>query len=382
MLTLFGCTTSNDWEVVHPSIERMPSEIDFVIDVSEPSYGLLPNLPHPDSIQFIDWIGDSTKIEDEFYRVSNVHIGYDGLIYVKHFNTNSIRVYNSMGEFKYSIGRGGRGPGEFTQLGTFKLDENSQTLYAIDEHSFKIEVFSKVHDRFVYLRSIFHNFNSAHDLCLLGNELIVSGSSLPSSLQNGRLQNSSPIARINPLSGEIIATFGFVYPSVSGLYDMSLSVTRLGCNNETQTILGYSDHFPYIIGYSKYGDVKWRSFMKGYVSWEFIEFKKTTYKKPGLLHFTNMDIHNVKYPVQDLVIGKFSLLQFGWTGPTPVRNPSPPVRSEDKEPRYRSVLVNAETGELAHSDAYPLIGNIRENRVITYEILDPYQIRLSINKYN
>jgi hypothetical protein len=188
----------------------MPREIDFVIDVSEPSYGVLPNLPHPDSIQFIGWIGDSTKIEDEFYRVSNVHIGYDGLIYVKHFNTNSIRVYNSMGEFKYSIGRGGRGPGEFTQLGTFKLDENSQTLYAIDEHSFKIEVFSKVHDRFVYLRSIFHNFNSAHDLCLLGNELIVSGSSLPTSLQNGRLQNSSPIARINPLSGEIIATFGFV----------------------------------------------------------------------------------------------------------------------------------------------------------------------------
>jgi hypothetical protein len=215
----------------------------------------------------------------------------------------------------------------------------------------------------------------------LGDELFVSGESLPADMQNGELQNSGPIARINPTSGTVNLTFGYRYPSESGRYDLNLSASQLSCNENTKTVIAYSMYFPYIIGYSPEGDEKWRSNVVGFVSWEFIEFKTSEYKNPGLKHFTNRDIFNLKYPTQDISLGDYSLLQFGWTGPVMNRipEPTPPIRSEDKEPRTRTILVHSETGELLHSDAYPPIGDIRNGRMVTYEIIQPYQILFSFN---
>ncbi len=380
---LSSCGSSNEWEVAHPAADRLPQEVDFSVDITETSTAVLPLLPHPNSIVFQKEIGDSTAIEDEFYRVSNVVMGSDGRTYIRHFHTNSIRVYDSSGRFEYVIGREGRGPGEFIRIGSFKLDHRNQLLYVIDEFGYKVEVFEKQEDRFTYSRSIFHKYNMALDLCLLGDDLFVSGESLPMDTENGKLQNAGPIARIDPMTGNVEYTFGFSYPTKSGRQDMSLSKSLLSCNENTNTVIAYSLYFPYIIGYSPQGNEKWRSTMDGFVSWEFIEFKSSEYKNPGMRFFTNKDIFNYKYPTQDIPLGEYSLLQFGWNGPfvsvgqTPKLNP--PIRSEDKEPRTRTILVNSGTGELLHSDAYPPIGDIRDGRMVTYEIVEPYQIRFSIH---
>ncbi len=176
-------------------------------------------------------------------------------------------------------------------------------------------------------------------------------------------------------------TFGFTYSTKSGRQDMSLSKSLLSCNETTNTVIAYSMYFPYIIGYSPQGDEKWRSNVEGFVSWEFIEFKSTEYKNPGMLFFTNKDILNDKYPIQDIPLSEYSLLQFGWNGPFSSPNqhpiPNPPIRSENKEPRTRTILVNTATGELLHSDVYPPIGDIRDGRMMTYEIVEPYQILFS-----
>lgn len=381
LFILSSCGSPYEWEVAHPAADRLPQEVDFSVDITETSTAILPILPHPNSIVFEKEIGDRSAIEDEFYRVSNVVLGDDGRTYIKHFHSNSIRVYDSNGRFEYVIGRGGRGPGEFTRIGSFRLDLRNQLLYVIDEHGAKIEVFEKKQDRFTYSRSIFHKYSMALDLCMLGDDLFVSGESLPMDTENGKLQNAGPISRIDPMTGNVEHTFGFSYPTKSSRFDMTLSNSLLSCNENTNTVIAYSMYFPYIIGYSPEGVVKWRSTMDGFASWEFIEFKSSENKNPGMLFFTNIDIFNYKFPTQNIPIGEYSLLQFGWTGPVMNRipAPNPPIRSEDKEPRTRTILVNSGTGELLYSDVYPPIGDIRDGRMVTYEILEPYQIRFSIN---
>ncbi len=359
-------------------------EIHHRIDINNDNIEPIPFFLDSKAIRTLSILGDTLNLNDEFLRVADVSIGVDERIYIKHYHSNSIRVYDKYGKFVYSIGRGGRGPGEFQRIGAFEFDDSEQYLYVIDEFGFKIEVFQNTGNTFIYDRSIYHSYIKATDICQLGDHLFISGYSISDTQEGGDLPISNPIARIHIETGNLETSFGYIYPSYSSFsnFSLRLSETMLSCNAQTQTVIGHLEYFPYLFGYNPEGEIKWISKLDGYVSVQFTEFKKSENQNPGLIRFSNKDIHNVKYPVQKLDVGSYSLLQFGWGGPQPIAGYSPPpIRSEDKEPRYRTILIDTETGELFHSDAYPLIGAMRNGKMVTYEILEPYQIRFSLNTY-
>lgn len=384
LVILNQCNQGTDWEIVHPVAERLPQGNNSInsIDITSRQENPIQRFFDPIGIKFHLSIGDSSSLGDEYYSPTKVRIGYDGNVYIMHKHTNAIRVYNSIGIYQYSIGKGGRGPGELNEITTFDLDIANQRLYIFD-HSFKIEVYVRNKGLFKYERTIYHRYIQTYDACLLNDSIFISGYSSHQDLDNPSQSILKPIARINLLTENTDLTFGYLYPSYSGYsnYSQRLSETLLSCHQESNTVVGYLRHFPFIFGYNVDGITKWVSRIDGYVSPEFTEFKKSQHRVPGLIPYSNQEVFNYTYPIQKIDVADFSILQFGWTGPQPIINPNPRIRREDKEPRYRTILIDTESGELFHSDAYPLIGAMQKGKMVTYEILEPYQIKFSLNTY-
>lgn len=390
-----GCTSSSNWEKVHPDFDRLPSDedVDYTTDISGLNDVPLPYFFHPDSLQYRAVIGignDSTFADENYYygTPQKMDIDPSGNIYIAQKHTNSINVYDSNGKFTYTIGNGGKGPGEFLRLITFAFDSDYQKLYAVD--ALEIEIFELNEDRYEYTTTVPHSLVRPYDVCVLGSELFISGYKIKDEDMKSRKSETSydieamvspPITRIDPETFEHTLSFGYEYKSYSGFgtYDGILSETLLSCNEQTNTIVGYLKHFPYIFGYDRSGHQKWISKIDNYISTKFIEWKKPEHVNPGLIAHANERLLNFKYPIQKIYHKEYSLLQFGWAKPQPYYASSGTLQIK---PDYRTILVDTYTGELFYSNAYPVIGTWRDEVVITIDMEEDYkQSTFQINEY-
>lgn len=390
LLTNFpGCTPSRK-EVVHPDFERFPpdSTIDYSVDISNRSEIPLPHFFHPDSLRHLATIGNDSTFADEYYDNTPQKLDIDsaGNIYIVQERTNSIHVYNRKGEFLYSIGRGGRGPGEFIEISRFVFDKTYKKLYVLDV--FEIEIFVRKNGRFEYETSVTHHFMRAYDLCLLGKELFVSGYKMTregrqaykdGTKRRGEAKVAPPITKVDLETFEHTLSFGYEYKSYSGwgYYSGRLSETMLSCNEYSKTVVGYLKRFPYIFGYDTVGRQKWVSRMDGYMSTQSREVR--TPEGPAFYPHTNEDIFNWKYPVQEIYNKEYSLLQFIYS-PLVKYYASSDIHQIGRP--IRTILVDTKSGELVYSDAYDYIGVWKDDVVITMDI-DPetYQKTFEVHEY-
>lgn len=378
LLVISGCSASSEeMEGVHPDPTRFPpdEEVDYTIDISKRSEAPLPHFFHPGSLQITGIIGDGSDLADEYHDTPHqVDMDAQGNIYITQEQEHSsrIRVYDSEGQFKYSIGQRGRGPGEFGRIFSFTFNEDYRQLYVLD--IFEIEVFTMHDGRFEYYTSIEHNMILPYDMCLLGNNLFLSGyeisrddmeASENEDVHKWRLNMVPPIHKYNLEPFEHVNSFGYIYSSYSGWgnLDGRLSETLISCNESTGTVVGYLKHYPYIFGYDQTGRRKWVSKMEGYKSTRSEETE--TPEGPSFYLHMNEEIFHYKEPTQKIYNNEYELLQFTY---------APLVKyfatPEAKENSMRTILVNTGTGELFHSDAYKYIGVWKNNRVLTMEI-DP-----------
>lgn len=368
-----GCSSSEKKEGVHPDPSRFPpsTEVDYILDISGKNKSTLPHFFHPDSLNSISVIGDSSNLDDEYYDTPR-QIDIDGRdnIYIVQKNSNTIRVYNKSGQFKYSIGKSGRGPGEFGRIISFSFDKNYLKLYVLD--MFEIEIFVLKNGRYEYETTVHHKLIRPHDLCLLGNSLFLSGYKISDEyleaheneeIHRGKATISPPIHKFDLKSIQYLKSFGYKYPSYSGWgsYDGRLSATMLSCNEFTSTVVGYLKHYPYIFGYDTTGRRKWVSQMQGYKSTRSEEIK--TSEGPAFYLHMNENIYHYKYPIQKIYNEEYSLLQFIYA---PLIDYF--ATSKAKKPYFKTILVNTKTGELSHSDAYPYIGVWKGRSTITMDI--------------
>lgn len=75
-----------------------------------------------------------------FGLVQNIDVSKSGDIYVSDWRTKNIRVFNTKGKLIDTIGREGRGPGEFTKIDGSGLNDNGK-LYAYDPTLIRVSVF-------------------------------------------------------------------------------------------------------------------------------------------------------------------------------------------------------------------------------------------------
>lgn len=107
----------------------------------------LPGMGHAQShdIRFdpVYTVGDDERIDAELFG-SNVSVALssEGLLYVGDRSSGEIRLFDSTGTHRRTIGRAGRGPGEFVGLARLALSGNEDTLYVYDAGQRRVSIFT------------------------------------------------------------------------------------------------------------------------------------------------------------------------------------------------------------------------------------------------
>ncbi|MTI87296.1 MAG: 6-bladed beta-propeller [Balneolaceae bacterium] len=369
----------------HPDITQFPAEqdIDHIADLNDPDLKFFPGIFPKDTLEFVAEITDPNSdysYDGMLLYNSRILIDHNNNIYVQD-GANTIVVYDSTGHFQYSIGRPGRGPGEFLRLFSFDFNSNFSKLYALD--AFEIEEFELINGKYEYKKSYIHGLVMVEDICVLENNLYISGfnSSPPDSASNSisDLLNS-PISQFRITPFEFQNTFGYTYKSYHdwNSFNRAMSKSKLACNEQTQTVVEQKLHFPFMFGYTPEGERKWISKFENFIHTEFTETSE-----PILFESNQSYFHRI-YPFKELNNSPYEMLQIGYHYPfsylnakanTNTPQPSKPTLPH---PIHRTILVNTENGKLSYSENYSLIGALKDKMQVMIDVVDSvnYQNRI------
>lgn len=125
---LFGCTTENN--------SKLPPHL---IDLEN----LTVHPENPDPASTIELTKEMSfgDTDDIFFGqiIENVSIDDQGRVFIADMTENTVHVFNPDGSYLQSIGREGRGPGEFQYILDMKMDHNK--IHILDYQQSKISVF-------------------------------------------------------------------------------------------------------------------------------------------------------------------------------------------------------------------------------------------------
>jgi hypothetical protein len=187
--------------------------------------------------------------EQVFGEVSDLAVGVDGTIFVLDGMSQEVRAFSREGAYLASIGRPGKGPGEFTGARALALDEDG-ALYVLDERLARISVLSP--DRtLAYQRSVRINYH-ATDLCFLDDRLFLVGRH-----EDGVIQELSP-------DGAFLGSFGSLYEGANPLLKASLSLGFMLCAPEAELIIAASPILPLVRAYAPDGGLRWSVTLPGF----------------------------------------------------------------------------------------------------------------------
>jgi hypothetical protein len=187
-----------------------------------------------------------------FGEISDLAVSRDGTIFVLDGMSQQVRAFSREGTYLASIGRPGKGPGEFTGARALALDQDG-ALYVLDERLARISVLSP--DRTLsYQRSVLIGYH-ATDLCFLDNRLFLVGRH-----EDGVIQELS-------LEGAFLGSFGSLYEGANPLLKASLSLGFMLCAPEAELILAASPILPLVRAYAPDGGLIWSATLP--------EFKET-----------------------------------------------------------------------------------------------------------
>ena len=83
--------------------------------------------------------GDSNYV---FFRINGIEADSEGNIYVLDGGNFQIKVFNETGEFLYSFGKKGQGPGEFLGPLQFGMDKN-ENIHILDMRNRRMTIVTK-----------------------------------------------------------------------------------------------------------------------------------------------------------------------------------------------------------------------------------------------
>lgn len=392
-IPLIGCKQKS-LEISHPVLELFPdeSEVNFTIELQGSDLGKTSEFLNPVDLPVYSQIsGDSTSKEEYYYfswPPNRIDVDPGNNIYIVQNHSNKVNVYDINGLFLYSIGREGRGPGEFIQINTFDFSDDYQKLYVLD--LFKVEVFVRKEGIFEPHNTILLDIQGATDLCIMNDKMYVSGTKInieelsqidELSTQKEQLEKvsqvklSKPIHRYDAQSGEYEFNFGFLYESPSGIGPLSalLTETMLSCNKARNTVIGVLNYYPFIFGYNAEGQNTWISKISDFRSIETIE-KHTPDRGPVLSRYSNSDIFNRYLPIRNTDTG-YSILQTIFSYPYGGN-----ARSKMPDNRVRTILIDSETGELSLKQ-YDSFFGVQNNQVMVTVDIDRVSQIASFNIY-
>lgn len=368
-----------------------------MVDLKKGSSDSLERYMYYKNLQPVSTIGLKKEIELEYFRLpKKIDIDKNGNVYILNRDQNTINVYDSNGRYIGNIGKWGRGPGEFENIITFDFDENHKNLFVLDET--KVEVFSKIDNNYEYSRRLYHSLIEVFDLCVLGDELFISGFSYSKAKDDSArnfdsradqikalnsIRVSKPISKFRIDSLIYDSSFGFEYQSVTGYgpWTGKLSRTKIECNEFSQTIVGVPEFYPFIFGYNKNGILKWSSKIENFRPTETLE-TITPEKYSLLTEYVNENVFDRYYSFREINEKNFTLIQVGELFPQGNDRKSYmsiPERNEN----YKNLIVDTKTGKINYSSSKTIFLGARSGDQILSIFFDSNEEKylFRINEY-
>jgi len=226
----------------------------------------------------IVYIGKEYGDEFEmFSRIDDVAIDGQERIYILDGAKQLIRVFDENGNFIQTVGKKGRGPGEFELAGSMAI-LNDSLLYV--SNGYRIEKFQISDKEILFVETV--NFNSRYSsFCIIGSKFFA--------LEEVTFQKASNSINIAPIQAfklpalEKLYSFGRAYQSDNPMVVGRLSSGRLTCNVSENIVLYTNLIFPIIQGFSSIdGTMKWQFYIDGLKHVKVIE--KVVGGRLGLLY--------------------------------------------------------------------------------------------------
>ncbi|HEX2092937.1 MAG TPA: 6-bladed beta-propeller [Longimicrobiaceae bacterium] len=191
--------------------------------------------------------GDSERV---FGAIMDVASDRFGNVYTLDPQVLRISVFDSLGNFLTSVGRAGRGPGEFLAPEALDVDSLNQ-LYVLDVSNQRVERYV-LRGRSLVRTGAFNLPFAAKDLCALGNRLYLLG-----------LHNGASVHQYTP-DGRIVRSFGAVYGRGHTVLERSMARGYLACARQSGIVLLLPLMAGNVHAYSASGEFLWRARIPDY----------------------------------------------------------------------------------------------------------------------
>lgn len=268
LITIFflGCSSNSDTEIYHPTEANLPtSSSGNLIDSNE---GEVQNNKISKVISELETKESSAKVgelygaeEEMFGFIQDVVIDSLNRLYFLDKIKQLIHVFDTNGDFIQTLGREGRGPGEFENANSLAI-YNDQLLYV--GNGYRLEVYDISSEDIEFVKTVQLNKKNAYSICIINNVLYLHNNRLLE-LGTGKKNNTN----INMLhayslpSNELKFSFGQSYKSETPMVVNRMTSGNISCNESSSTVILAYEQMPVIQGYSANdGQIKWKSLIK------------------------------------------------------------------------------------------------------------------------
>ena len=301
-----------------------------------------------------------------FGQITDIKLDRGGNLYVLDAAYSTVRIYDSEGLYKYSIGSPGRGPGEFFMPEDLEVDSLGR-VYVIDKTSRKT-IFKRVANGHE-LEQVITLPITPFELCSDGGTLYVHGTSS---------EESSNVIFTYTSDGNSLGAFGTVYESPSSVVRYFFEQGKIACTHSPGKIIYASGLLPVIHSYSLEGDIQWTARIPNFKMLNIVENKGATPDQSSVTMNVRSNAHDqiatvVPFPAKHVI------LQVSSFTPESIDNSD---RGEgERFVELLSYLVIAQTGEAVYiGHSLPRIVAITEDHFYTKQT-SPYP-KITVHSYN
>lgn len=159
---------------------------------------------------------------------------------------HEVRVFTTTGRYLQTVGRDGRGPGEFRRPVAIAMTPTGQLL--VSDTQRKLHVFARGPNGFAFDHAIPMTV-SISSMCYMGDVLYVSGATL------------EDVRLIRAIDGEgkITASFGMIYNSSNPMINWQVAQGRIACDGERGLVLYMAGSLlGEVRAYRTSGELVWR----------------------------------------------------------------------------------------------------------------------------
>ena len=352
-LVLLGCGDSNtSGRIYHPTPDAIPSPdaLAHIIKYTDvASFDV--------EMQYIArLVGDARQVatigadqgprHEMMGEVRSVALSSAGDVFLLDSKHRELFVYGPTGQYRYTIGAPGEGPGEFQYPQAVYIDIRDR-VFVVDRKGGRISVFASSDSTHALVSTSSVGF-TPKALCVIGDQLFFSG--------DWPVRPNDAV-HVFDLSGEHLRSFGATYSSPAAHVRALLSDGPLGCHPDSKALVYMFSRLPLLYGYEVTGGSLWTSMFGDFSPGDIIEEGRGSDSEMVLFGSGGREYDRASNVFH--VTDHFFIVQ--------TRHIIPRTTTQDKSETYHTYVVNGKTGQAMYigTELHRILA-VKSGMIVTY----------------